>query len=517
MTTALIQTVVGTTAKPGVGRVSARALHGREQAIMAAALIVLAMFVFASAQPMPILLWDESRNIVNALEMARTGPGVVTTYHFQPDLWNTKPPLLIWLMAGSVWLFGPTEWALRLPSLVATLGLLAMVMSFTRRVTGSLWTAIGAATLLAISPAFFDQHGPRTADYDAPLIFFTTASLMLAFMAVHRRTARAGMVALLAAMMCAAAMTKGVAGIVPLAGAVPYLLLTRRIARASSSIRLWLAGAAVCGTMAIFLVAREAAAPGYLAAMWQNDVSGRFARSLVGDARGPEFYVQQLLMGYFSATIATLTAPFTLPLLRPRDRLLMMFSLCIALVQLGVISAAASKLSHYIMPALPFMAMAAALALRAMVDCLRTKMASTARWDQLVACALLFVMVLPLAIAGQRAIWYRPPFILLIGDQDPEQRYGTLLPVLARQGNTAITLVEPGFTLENRPHYAPVARSYQLMWEMRRLKVDVEPELALLDPSSRGVVASCAPQIVSRLRETGADLSMVVGCAVRQP
>ena len=34
---------------------------------------------------MPIQLWDESRNVVNALEMQRSGLALVTTYDGAPD------------------------------------------------------------------------------------------------------------------------------------------------------------------------------------------------------------------------------------------------------------------------------------------------------------------------------------------------------------------------------------------------------------------------------------------------
>jgi len=116
-------------------------------------LVAAAVFLCADARTAPFTLWDESRNIVNALEMRRTGFSLVTTYGFEPDLWNTKPPLLIWLMMGSVALFGPAEWALRLPSLVSSLGTLALLLWFTRRVTGSLATALFAGAMLLLSPA----------------------------------------------------------------------------------------------------------------------------------------------------------------------------------------------------------------------------------------------------------------------------------------------------------------------------------------------------------------------------
>ena len=87
-------------------------------------LLLAAVFLYWDAANSPITLWDESRNIVSALEMRQTGLSLVTTYGYAPDLWNTKPPLLIWLIYASVELFGPTVWALRLPSMLASLGTL---------------------------------------------------------------------------------------------------------------------------------------------------------------------------------------------------------------------------------------------------------------------------------------------------------------------------------------------------------------------------------------------------------
>src|SRR5689334_10249299 len=95
--------------------------------VAAAILILSAAFLFIDRSVMPIQLWDESRNIVNALEMRESGSWLVTTYGGAPDLWNTKPPLLIWLMAASVGVFGLSEWALRLPSMIAALGTLAIL------------------------------------------------------------------------------------------------------------------------------------------------------------------------------------------------------------------------------------------------------------------------------------------------------------------------------------------------------------------------------------------------------
>jgi 4-amino-4-deoxy-L-arabinose transferase-like glycosyltransferase len=50
----------------------------------------------------------------------------VTAYH-QPDLGNTKPPLLNWLQALSMAVFGLSELAVRLPSLLVVPGTVGLL------------------------------------------------------------------------------------------------------------------------------------------------------------------------------------------------------------------------------------------------------------------------------------------------------------------------------------------------------------------------------------------------------
>ena len=63
--------------------------------------IVLALLVyvpiFGHLNTLPIRIWDESRLATNAYEMLKNGNFIVTYFDGKPDMWNTKPPLLIWL------------------------------------------------------------------------------------------------------------------------------------------------------------------------------------------------------------------------------------------------------------------------------------------------------------------------------------------------------------------------------------------------------------------------------------
>lgn len=79
-------------------------------------IIIVAIPIFGHLDELPIQLWDESRLANNALEMSRSGNLIVTTWAKVPDMWNTKPPFLIWQQALLIKLLGPVDIAIRLPS-----------------------------------------------------------------------------------------------------------------------------------------------------------------------------------------------------------------------------------------------------------------------------------------------------------------------------------------------------------------------------------------------------------------
>lgn len=478
---------------------------------IAAIVVLAALFLFVDARTMPIILWDESRTIVNALEMKRTGLGLVTTYRGAPDLWNTKPPLLIWLMVASISAFGTAEWALRLPSLIATLGTVLMLVLVVRRTTGSVATAALAAFLMVASPAFFGEHSGRTADYDALLLFFTTAYLFLFFGAVHRARPSAATALLIGALIAGAVLTKSVAGLMPGLGVTVYLVLTKRLGRILHEPRWALTILVAIVPVVLFFVAREQAAPGYLAAAWHNDVGGRFASTLITVPRPPGYYLRQLWAGYFSATPLLLLAPSALFVVRGRQRILLCYSLVVAVLFVGVISAAASKLNHYLLPALPFMAIAAAITVRALIGRLVAVARSHAPGARLAAVALFLLVALPLMGAARGAIDRR----YCAPDASEGARsggYRAVLTGLAARHARQVTILDGGFVNDGMPHYTPVLRAYDLIWSDRGMAITQIVEPRDLDGRRGMLVASCDAASVPLLRARIADVAGVPDC-----
>src|SRR4051812_9188165 len=85
--------------------------------LILAALIYMPVFGFLDI----LCLRDrgESRNALNAIEMKENGNYLVPYYDGKPDMWNTKPPLLLWFQVFFMKTIGVDEIAVRLPSAIA--------------------------------------------------------------------------------------------------------------------------------------------------------------------------------------------------------------------------------------------------------------------------------------------------------------------------------------------------------------------------------------------------------------
>lgn len=440
--------------------------------------------------------------------MRRSGWSLVTTYGFEPDLWNTKPPLLIWLMTGSMALFGPSEWAIRLPSAIAAMATLLILILFVRRMTGSLATGLTAGTFLLLSPGFFGEGGARTGDYDALLLFFTTAYLQLLFLAVHDRRPRLTAFLLSGLMIGGAAMTKTAAGLIPGAGVAAYLLLTRRWPRLFENAGGYaLMAVAAAAPLLLFYAAREAASPGYLSAVVHNDLFGRFGDRVTGGPTSPWLYARELASGWFFAGPFLLAAPLALRYLRGKSRALMLYSLCTAGMTILVYSAASTRLLHYVLPAFPALAAAAALALR----CLAHKFVAAplrSRSGLVQPLTLALVALLVFGQLGARSLYWRTEGFAA-REFYPQASYGDLFAALSSRGVTEAVAVDPGFALAE-PNYTPLLRAYRLIWREKGLEVGHRVKL---EQASGPVIASCDPVTAAALRRRGPEIAGVTGCA----
>ncbi|MEO8152349.1 MAG: glycosyltransferase family 39 protein [Rhizobacter sp.] len=315
----------------------------------------------------PIDLWDESRLANNALEMARSGLSLVTTFDGAPDHWNTKPPLLIWLMAICIRLLGANEWAVRLPSVMAAFATGLIMFLFCARHLRKPALGFGSVMLLFLSFGYVTNHGARSGDYDAMLTLGTTSYLISAYLYLHGRAEhRTRWLAVCALGIVLAFMTKTIQGMIFLPALLMYAAYERRLMPMVRSRAVQASVVLVLLVCVGYYIARESVDPGYFAAVKSNDLLGRFNTVLDEHAGGFWWYVLQVDRCFW--LVPGLTAAAWLAWRgRGEKRRLAMYLGTLCVFYLVVISLAKTKLPWYPIPIYPLLALLVALCLESIV------------------------------------------------------------------------------------------------------------------------------------------------------
>lgn len=125
--------------------------------------------------------WDEARHGVSAYEMMTSGDYVVNTFDGEPDYWNVKPPLSMWIEVLGFRLFGPGLMGLRFFSAALLPVIVAVAMLFLKRYVGTV-AALTTGFLFA-STGTRMIHLYRTGDPDTLFIFFCLLAVIFLYMA----------------------------------------------------------------------------------------------------------------------------------------------------------------------------------------------------------------------------------------------------------------------------------------------------------------------------------------------
>jgi 4-amino-4-deoxy-L-arabinose transferase-like glycosyltransferase len=311
---------------------------------------------------LPLQIWDESRLANSALEMVRSGHWLVPSYGGVPDHWSVKPPLLIWQMAALMWLGLPPLLAVRLPTMLAALATVGTVWAVCRYAVRDRVAAALAGFLLLSSLYYTDIHIARTGDYDVPLTLFTLLYALAFWVSIERDgKVRTSWFAISATALVIAVMTKGVAGAFPLVGLLVFSLMRGRLVMLLGSFRIWLLALLALVLCLGYYGSREQYDPGYLQAVWQNELGGRFFTVNEGNAAGRGFYVGGLICGFEPGVILLPFAALTILGTDTRRRSLVTLCLLCAATILAVLTISPTKIYWYATPILPFLAIAAAL------------------------------------------------------------------------------------------------------------------------------------------------------------
>jgi 4-amino-4-deoxy-L-arabinose transferase-like glycosyltransferase len=462
-------------------------------------LIALAILLFRNSA-VPMQIWDESRNADNAMEMSRNGHLLVTYFHGVPDHWNTKPPLLIWCMNLFLHLGLPPLWAVRMPSILAATGTVLLVFFFCRNSLGDRFAGLVAGLTLLAAPLFVGWHAGRTADFDSFVTLFT----LLYGLAFWRYLEAEGRdrtrwIALAGLGVALSVLTKGVGGVLALPGLFLYAIFRGRLIKLLLDWRLWLTLLGIAVISLGYYKLRDHFDPGYMHAVWQNELTGRYLTVNEDHQGGPLYYLEALFFrfepGFCLLPLAVI--PFFRPDRRRRSAVLL--CLLIAGVLLAVLTKSQTKLFWYITPATPFLALAVGIGLSDGVAWLHAREQTRSVWFGTRAAYAGVAAIFGIAILGA-FYYYQIGVERKLAATYMGGRYGPLLEEVRQRGLTRHLMILDygahrivlGDNSGQFMHYSPEAYFYAQVEASHGMQVEVAVPGAALPPGSW--IATCDPR-----------------------
>jgi len=321
--------------------------------------LVLFALMFGLGRP-PFQIWDEGRILINTLEMAQSGQWMATTFEGKPEFWNTKPLLLHWLQWASASLFGWNEWGLRLPSATSALGVVLLILGISKGILGSYRYGFAAGLVLIVLPGYVGFHASRTADYDALLSLGTTGAFLSLWLAAERDSRY---LLLTWFFLTLAVLTKGIAGLLIAPGLACIALLRYRAIPWLQTRWFWLGFVFFVFVILAYYLGRDSLQPGYLEAVWNNELGGRFAQTNEGHDHPWYYYLGVLVrhVGFGGGFLLLFGVVLAVKAESDRVRLAARDALIAALFLGVVLSSSQSKLDWYLVPMHPLLALAAGL------------------------------------------------------------------------------------------------------------------------------------------------------------
>lgn len=345
--------------------------------------------------------------------MTQNGNPIVTYYEGQPDMWNTKPPLVTWVQALFIKTIGLNELSVRLPSAIAALLTCAALLWFSLKYLNSFWFGFIAILVLMTSQGYVNMHGSRSGDYDAPLALFTTLYSLTFF--AYIETKRIRHLYLTFIFIALAGLTKGVAGMLFLPALLIYAIIRKKVLPILKNKHTYIGLTIPIVAIVGFYLLRESQNPGFIQAVFDNELGGRYTTPKEGHYGDFYFYFKLITNHHFNHWYLLLLCGFLLGIFSNHKifKNIAIYSTLLILTYLLVISGAATKLDWYDLPMYPFMALLATIFIHYIFHFLVSwkKLSHGLRFNILPTLFLLLMFANPYAETWDNTYWPPEPKI----------------------------------------------------------------------------------------------------------
>lgn len=327
-----------------------------EWLLVGAFLVVLSIPLWLKVDSLPIRLFDEAQNAVNALEMSETHNWLVRTYDYQPDTFDCKPPLLIWFQVLSIKALGVSELSIRLPSVVFSILSLFVLFLLVFKITDKKWPGLLAALITVTSAGFYGDHAGRFGDHEALLILLIL--VFLYYLYSYSRNPKSNYIYCMGAAITLGVLCKSIAILMILPGSVLCLWFFNRLTGLFTNKHLYYATLGSLLLIASYYLGRTYFQPDYLYTVWHGELLPRFMNtSETHDFRYISFWFYFELMYTEKFVLWSVLVPFTvlIPLVKRQFTMEWFFWFVNGFTLLLILSAG-TKHYWYIAPVIPIFA-----------------------------------------------------------------------------------------------------------------------------------------------------------------
>lgn len=302
--------------------------------------------------------WDESIFAVNTFEMMNNGKYFSSYFDGAVDLYNTKPPLSIWIQIIFAKLFGYNELSLRLPSAIAAFLSVIIIFKFIAKTFNYTFAWISALVLLT-SSGFIGFHTARTAEADSLLtLFMLVGNISFIKYLIYEKKQNIIIFFIFISLAFAIKLHAALLFI------PAYLIILIQQKKIKQFIINWtfLGGALLFITTSISLIyMRELDSPGYISEILLKE-SSRFLAVVENHNEDGNYYLENLFKNRFSFwSIFFILGVFLVFSIKNKIEKTILLSLsALVIFYLIIITIASSKLAWYDMPIYPYLAIISA-------------------------------------------------------------------------------------------------------------------------------------------------------------
>jgi len=237
--------------------------------LLAAFLAYAAIYqVFYKIDKPTIKIWDEASSAQNAIEMLGNNNYLVVYSDSLPDHLDTRPPMAVWTKVISYKFFGINELSVRLPTIIAAIMTIFLLLYFAIRYLKDIKYGIAILFLISCTAGYNTYHVARTGDPDGLLTFFVSLYIIVYFLLLeYYPKSRVKYYVLLFLAVTSAFYTKSILGLAPLAGIAVYTFTQKNGYKILKDYRFHITWVATLLTILLYYFLREMYDPGYLKAV----------------------------------------------------------------------------------------------------------------------------------------------------------------------------------------------------------------------------------------------------------